>query len=71
MARAFRVVPVWAFLFLLTGANAGFSWGTVLSCALTIAVLVMVIEVTTARGWALVSIMFLLYFRNQLDQHAG
>jgi hypothetical protein len=65
-------VPVWAFLFLLTGANAGFSWGTVLSCALTIAVLVTVIEVTTARGWPLVWLVFLLYFGiswiNTLDE---
>jgi hypothetical protein len=67
-----RTIPVWVILILLTAANAGFSWNIVLSCALTIAVLILVIHATSALSWSLVWMVFPLYFGitwiNTLDE---
>ncbi len=43
-----KVLPVWALLVVVTTARSSFSWNIALSCVLTIAVLVTVIQVTRA-----------------------
>jgi hypothetical protein len=72
MIVAGRVAPVWAILFLVTAAYSGFSWNTALSCALTIAVLTLVIRITATEGWSLVWMVFPMYFGigwlNTLDE---
>jgi hypothetical protein len=67
-----RVAPVWAILFLVTAAHAGFSWNTALSCGLSVAVLTAVATATSATGWPLVWMLFSLDFGiswvNTLDE---
>ena len=72
MTPAWRVLSVWAVLYFVTAAYSGFGWHTVLSCALSIAVLTLVVLATGAAGWRLVWMLFLLYFGiawlNTLDE---
>jgi hypothetical protein len=74
MIAAGRVASVWAVLLLVTAAYSGFSWNTAFSSGLTIAVLTLVIRITTAAGWSLVWMVFPLYFGtgwlNTLDEAA-
>lgn len=57
-----RVLLVWAMLVIVTAAHTRFAWGTLLSCAFTVAVLVLAIQVTRAVSWRAVWIVFLIYF---------
>jgi len=72
MIAAGRVVLVWMILLPVTAAYSGFSWNTALSCALTIAVLTLVIRITATEGWSLVWMVFPMYFGigwlNTLDE---
>lgn len=72
MIAALRVASVWTILFLVTAAYSEFSWNTALSCALSIAVITLVIRATTTVDWPLVWMVFLMYFGigwvNTLDE---
>jgi hypothetical protein len=62
MSLIWKILPVWALLVLLTAAHSGPSRNTLLSCALTVAVLATAIQVTKASNWFLVWMTFALYF---------
>jgi hypothetical protein len=47
---------------MLTSAASGFAWNTVLSCTLTITVLVLVIHFVPAANWFLAAMIFWLFF---------
>ncbi len=72
MNTASKLLLVWATLTFVISANSGFSWNTLLSCALTIAVLALVVRASRAVGWRAVWIVFLIYFGigwiNTLDE---
>jgi hypothetical protein len=67
-----KVLLVWMLLIAVTAMSSGIAWGTLLSCALTVAVLSLVVLTVAAAGWHAVLIVFLIYFGitwiNTLDE---